>query len=150
MAIIAILIFIAMLCAGIYLIAIYALPIFAGLAAYSLLQQIDASAPTIAVVSIASGLAALATARAGASAHNVAIRLATLALIAAPAGYAGYSATLQLARIFGVPEGWWSVLSVIAAVVVAILAIDRVGHPRARSHGIKSNHVGIFGKPADA
>lgn len=129
MAIAAILVFIGMMCVGIYLIAIYALPILAGLAAYSLLKQIDASAPMIAVASIASGLAALVAARAGASARNDAIRLATLVLIAAPAGYAGYSATLQLAHVFGVSEAWWSLLSVIAALAVAVFAIDMVGKP---------------------
>lgn len=129
MAIVAILFFVAMMCAGIYLIAIYALPILVGLGVYSLIKQIDASAPTIAVVSIASGFAALATARAGASARNGIVRLATLALIAVPAGYAGYSVTQQLARLFGVPEEWWTLLSTITALTVAILAIDRIGRP---------------------
>lgn len=129
MAVIAILVFIGLLCAGVYLIAIYALPILAGLAAYSLLKQIDASAPTIAIISIVSALAALAAARAGAVARSDIVRLATLALIAAPASYASYSATRQLARVFNVPEEWWILLSAIAALAVGVFAIDLVGRP---------------------
>lgn len=129
MSIIAILVLIAMMGAGIYLTAIYALPILAGLAVFALLQQIDASVPTTAIVSIAAGLSAFAGARAGACARNVAIRLVTLVLIAAPASYAGYAATLQLARVLGVAEEWWTTLSVIAALTIAVLAIDRVGRP---------------------
>lgn len=129
MSIIAILVPIAMAGAGIYLTAIYALPILAGLAAYALLQQIHASAPTVVLVSIAAGLAAFAGARAGACARNVAIRLVTLVLIAAPAGYGGYTVTRQLARVFGVAEEWWTTLSFIAALTITVIAIDMVGLP---------------------
>lgn len=126
MSIIAILVFIVMMCAAIYLTAIYALPILAGLAACSLLKQIGASATTIAIVSTGAALAAFAAARASASARSDAIRLVASAIIATSAGYAGYSATTQLARLFGVPEQRWAALSVVAAFVVAALSIDRI------------------------
>lgn len=127
MSIIAILVLIAMMCAAIYLTAIYALPILAALATYALLSRFDVSALTIVVTAILVGFAVLGAAQVGASSRNSIVRFTMLIVIAAPAAYAGYSATLQLARGFGAPSACSILLSFIGALTVAARALEVVG-----------------------
>ena len=109
--------------------AIYAMPILAGLAGFSLLRNIGlpnaAAIPGAAAVAL---ISLVAIGRAANARHPV-LRGAALLAIVLPAAYAGFAITMQLAALVGIPGIWRAVVSTAAAVPIGLIARDSVGRP---------------------
>ena len=121
---------IAVLCIGIYSLAVYALPLLGGLAIYSAAQQLGLPPLGTAAASVVGGALTLAAARVGVAMPHRPVRLATLALIALPAAYAGFVATSQLAAVAGFSAEVKLALAAIAGVVVGGLGVERLGQSK--------------------
>jgi hypothetical protein len=117
----------AYLCWLLFALAVYALPIFAGLTA-GLAAYHSGSGPFAAIIvgAIATNITLIAAQIAFTTLRSPLIRAAIALLFAMPAAVAGYHAALGLAHI-GVPaEGWQQATAVMGAIVVAATACARM------------------------
>jgi len=118
---------IGFLCWLMFNLAVYALPVFAGMTAGLAAFDDGAGVAGGLLVGIAAGALTLVLGQAifGAFASSVVRGLVAL-VFAAPASVAGYHATLALARI-GVPaEGWQVAFAVVGAIAVGATAVVRI------------------------
>jgi hypothetical protein len=125
-----VLVLVAVLCTGIYALAIYTLPLLGGLAMYAVSQQVGAPPLIAAAASVVAGALSLAGARAGVAASDCRIRLTTLALIGLPAAYAGFVATSQLAAVAGLSTEPRFALATMVGLVIGGLGIERLGQSK--------------------
>jgi len=111
---------IGFLCWLLFTLAVYALPIFAGLTAGLAAYHSGAGVVGAIIVAIFAGGATFAVAQvAFARARRPLVRAAIGLLYSAPAAIAGYEATLGLARITIPSEGWRQTIAVVGALLVA-------------------------------
>jgi hypothetical protein len=117
----------AYLCWLLFTLAVYALPVCAGVtAAIAVYHSGSGLVGAIIVGVIAGSITLVAGQIAFTTLRSPVVRAAIAALFAMPAGVAGYHAALGLAH-FGVPaEGWRQVLAVTGAIVVAATAWARM------------------------
>jgi len=117
----------AYLCWLLFALAIYALPLFAGVAA-GLATYHSGSGPIAAIIvgAIASSMTLVAGQIAFTTLRSPLIRAAIALLFAVPAAVAGYHATLGLAHIGISAEGWQQAMAVMGAIVVAATAWTRM------------------------
>lgn len=109
--------------------AIYAMPILAGLAGFSLLRNIGLPIAAAIPGAAAVALVCLVAIGRAANAQRPVLRGAALLAIALPAAYAGFAITMQLAELIGIPETWRLVVSAAAAVPTGLIARNSVGQP---------------------
>ena len=111
---------IGFLCWFLFTLAVYALPIFAGLTAGLAAYHSGAGVVGAIIVAIFAGGATFAVAQvAFATAGRPLVRAAIGLLYTAPAAIAGYEATLGLARVTIPSEGWRQTIAVVGALLVA-------------------------------
>ena len=115
------------LCWLIFALAVYALPLFAGvtagLAAYHSNSGPIAAiavAPIVSVIVLFAGQLAFRTLR------STAVRAPIALLFAVPAGVAGYHAAHGLAHIVVPIEGWQEAIAIAGAIIVATIACARI------------------------
>ena len=101
-----------------------------GLALYSAAQQLGLPPLGTAAASVVGGALTLAATRVGAAASHRPVRVATLALIAVPAAYAGFVATSQLAAVAGFSAEAQLALAAITGLVVGGLGVKRLGQSK--------------------
>jgi hypothetical protein len=117
----------AYLCWLLFALAVYALPLFVGVAA-GLAAYHKGSGPigTIVVGAIVSSVILIAARIAISMFRSRLVRAAIALLFAVPAGVVGYHAALGLAHI-GIPtEGWRQVMAVAGAIILAATAWARM------------------------
>ena len=117
----------AYLCWLVFVLAIYALPFFAGASA-GLATYHSGSGPIAAIIvgAIAGSITLIAGQIAFTTLCSPLIRAAIGLLFVVPAAVAGYHAALGLAHI-GIPaEGWRQAMAMVGAIVVAALACARM------------------------
>jgi hypothetical protein len=114
-------------CWLLFILAVYALPSFAGLSAGLAAFHSGAGVIGALVVGVLTGGATLAIGQiAFATVRTPLIRVLIGLLYAVPAGIAGYHASLGLAEI-GVPsEGWREAFAIVGAVLVGATAFTRM------------------------
>ena len=117
------------LCWLLFVLAVHALPFFAGvtagLAAYHSGSGLVAA---VIVAAIASAITFSAAQIAFATQRSPLIRAATALLFAVPAAIAGYYATLGLAQLVIPDEAWREATAIMGAIVVAAIAVTRLVH----------------------
>src|SRR5262245_5859847 len=121
----------AYLCWRLFALAVYALPLFAGVTA-GLATYHSGSGPVGAIIVglIASTITLIAGQIAFMTLRSPFIRAGVALLFAVPAAIAGYHATLGLAHI-GIPaEGWRQAMALIGAIVMAATAWTRMSFLR--------------------
>jgi len=130
----------AYLCWLLFALAVYALPMFVGVAA-GLATYHSGSGPIAAIIvgAIAGSITLIAAQIAFTTFRSPLIRAVIALLFAVPAAIAGYHAALGLAHI-GIPaEGWRQAMAVAGAIIVAATAWARMalsGPPDAAGQGI--------------
>lgn len=117
----------AHLCWLLFALAVYALPLFAGVTA-GLATYHSGSGPIGAIIvgAIASSITLIAGQIAFTTLRSPLIRAAIALLFAMPAAGAGYHAALGLAHIGISAEGWRQVMAVMGAIAVAATAWARM------------------------
>src|SRR5712691_11363345 len=113
----------AYLCWLLFALAVYALPMFVGVAA-GLATYHSGSGPVAAIIvgAIAGSITVVAAQIAFTTLRSPLIRAAIALVFAMPAAVAGYHAALGLAHI-GIPaEGWRQAVAIVGAIVVATTA----------------------------
>ena len=118
---------VAYLCWLLFALAVYALPVFAGVTAGLAAYHSD-SGPIAAIIvgAIASGLTLIAGQVAFARLRSPLIRAALALLFAVPAAVAGYHAARGLAQIAIPADGWRDAIAFAGAAVVAATAWMRI------------------------
>jgi hypothetical protein len=110
-------------CWLLFTLAIYALPFFAGLTAGLAAFHGGAGVLGALAVGAAAGIATLIAGQlAFAATRSIIIRAAVALLFAVPAAIAGYHATLGLAEIGVLSQGWCEVFAVLGAIIVGSMA----------------------------
>ncbi|WP_306119123.1 MULTISPECIES: hypothetical protein [unclassified Roseitalea] len=110
-----------------FALAVYALPFFVAVTVGMHVYDSDAGVAAAFVSAFLAGGATLVAGQvAFATIKSVPVRLAIGALVAAPAGIAGYHAIKGLSEIGGAGETWILVFSWIGAIVVGATACARI------------------------
>ena len=110
--------------------AAFALPLFAGVSAGRVAHDAGAGWLGAILVGLLGALITLGLGQLALSlTRSTALRLAVMAVFAAPAAVAGYYVVLGLTHIGGAHGGWQVVLASIGAVIVAGAALTRLATP---------------------
>lgn len=121
----------AAMCWLLFNLAVFALPLFAGVSAG--LAAMNTGAGPLAGILVGL-LAGAATLTAGQLVFTLApsapLRLAVAGLFAAPAALAGYHATRGLAVMAIPADGWRDVFAIVGAIVIGLTALARLNLPR--------------------
>ena len=116
------------LCWLVFTFAVYAVPAFVGLSAAVSAHQTGAGILGAIVVGLLAGAATLVLGqRLIASTRSPALRFLLTALFAAPAGLAGYHAAHGILALSAPAAGWHELLSVTGAILVGLVAWNRMG-----------------------
>ncbi len=118
---------IALLCRLLFTLAVQALPLFIGALVGAQLSQNGASA----ILAIATGLVAAASAFGiarflYATTRSRLVRVAIALVLTGPAAFAGYHASLGIARIAAPSEAWHQALALLGAFVIGCVATVRL------------------------
>ncbi len=118
---------VCVLIALIFNMAIYALPLFAGLSAGRLAYDTGASWLGAILVGLVAGALTLGVGQFGlAVSRSNSNRLAIVVAFAAPAAVAGYHVVLDLSRVGGAHGLWQQILAGIGAAIIAGVALTRL------------------------
>ena len=119
-----------LLVAFMFQMAVFALPLFAGVTAGRLAYDAGGGWLGAILVGLLGALLTLGMGQLVLSlTKSTAIRLATMAVFAAPAAVAGYHVVLGLTHVGGAHGAWQVVLASIGAVFVAGAALTRLATP---------------------
>ena len=111
-------------------IAIFALPLWAALAAGQVASETGAGVLGAIAVSLVAGVAAFAAAQIMvAVTRSRLVRTAVILAFATPAAMAGYGVVLDLSRIGGAHGVWQSVFAVTGGITIGIVAARRLAIP---------------------
>lgn len=118
---------IAFICWLLFTLATYALPVFVGLTAAIAAYHHGAGVMEAVLIAILVGFATLAAGQiAFALIRSPLIRAGTALVFAVPAAVAGFYATLGVAHIGMISQGWCVALAVFGAMVVGVAAFARM------------------------
>lgn len=118
---------VALLCWLLFALAVQALPLFIGVLAGALIFQHGAGAVLAIVIGLTSAASVFgATQFAFARTRSASVRLAIAVLVMAPAVFAGYHATLGLARITVSSEPGRQTLALLGSFVIGCAALLRL------------------------
>ncbi len=121
---------VCLLIALMFQMAMFALPLFAGVSADRLAYETGAGWLGAILLGLLGALLTLGLGQAVlAIAKSTALRLAVMLVFAAPAAFAGYYVVLGLTRIGGGHGAWQVVFAAIGAVAIASAALVRLSTP---------------------
>lgn len=121
---------VCLLIALMFQMAMFALPLFAGVSAGRLAYESGAGWLGAILLGLLGALLTLGLGQAVvAIAKSTALRLAVMLVFAAPAAFAGYHVVLGLTRIGGAHGAWQVVFAAIGAVAIASAALVRLSTP---------------------
>ena len=125
---------IGFICWLLFSLAVYALPFFAAVSAGLWAYHSDAGPLGAIIVGILVGVVSwVAGQYVFAFARSTRIRVAVALLFAAPAAFAGYHATLGLAKLTVSSGAWQIAFSIVGAVAVGVTAWTRMALPPGHS-----------------
>lgn len=111
----------------VFTLAIYALPLFVGVATGVWAHDTGAGAiGGFAIGAIVAGIVFITGQLVFAFSRPLWMRVAVALLFAGPAAVAGYAATLGVARLLMPSEGWQMAFSIIGGVMVGVVAVYRM------------------------
>ncbi|WEX85784.1 hypothetical protein PZN02_002017 [Sinorhizobium garamanticum] len=118
---------IGVMCWLLFNLAVFALPLFAGITAGTWAYQSGAGWPGGIIVGIvAAGLTLVVGQLPLAFVHALWLRLLVAAAFVAPAVLAGYHATLGIVKLTMPSEGWQIAFSIVGAIAVGVCAFARL------------------------
>lgn len=121
---------VCLLIALMFQMAMFALPLFAGVSAGRLAYETGAGWLGAILLGLLGALLTLGLGQAVlAIAKSTALRLAVMLVFAVPAAFAGYHVVLGLTRIGGAHGPWQVVFAAIGAVAIASAALVRLSTP---------------------
>ncbi|MFO1116569.1 MAG: hypothetical protein U1E28_12855 [Beijerinckiaceae bacterium] len=134
---------VGLLCWLLFMLAVQALPFFIGAAAGALLSQNGAGAALAITVGLVSAMLVSGVAQfLYATTRSPLTRSAIALLVAGPAAFAGYHASLGIARIGLSAAGSCEVLALIGASAIGSVAFARLSAMTRRSSDLSSTGVG--------